>query len=95
MRHRREEIRPRLTHHVHILEMNGESFRLATAKKAQRRTGYAPNPRKQPAMETTAPKTKSVRQLARASRPFSLLMHSRRHLAHFVSAIDTRSRVAE
>ena len=32
----------RLTHHVHILEMNGESFRLATAKKAQRRTGYAP-----------------------------------------------------
>jgi DNA replication protein DnaC len=32
----------RLTHHVHILEMNGESFRLATAKKAQRRTGHAP-----------------------------------------------------
>ncbi len=29
----------RLTHHVHILEMNGESYRLATAKKAQRRTG--------------------------------------------------------
>lgn len=27
----------RLTHHVHILEMNGESFRLATSKKAQRR----------------------------------------------------------
>lgn len=33
----------RLTHHVHILEMNGESFRLATSKKAQRRTGHAPN----------------------------------------------------
>jgi hypothetical protein len=33
----------RLTHHVHILEMNGESFRLATAKKAQRRTGHAPD----------------------------------------------------
>jgi hypothetical protein len=32
----------RLTHHVHILEMNGESFRLATARKAQRRTGRAP-----------------------------------------------------
>ena len=31
----------RLTHHVHILEMNGESFRLATSKKAQRRTGQA------------------------------------------------------
>ena len=29
----------RLTHHVHILEMNGESFRLATSKKAQRRSG--------------------------------------------------------
>jgi len=27
----------RLTHHVHILEMNGESYRLATSKKAQRR----------------------------------------------------------
>ncbi len=26
----------RLTHHVHILEMNGESFRLAASKKAQR-----------------------------------------------------------
>ena len=26
----------RLTHHVHILEMNGESYRLATSKKAQR-----------------------------------------------------------
>ena len=31
----------RLTHHVHILEMNGESYRLATAKKAQRRTDHA------------------------------------------------------
>jgi DNA replication protein DnaC len=27
----------RLTHHVHILEMNGDSFRLATSKRAQRR----------------------------------------------------------
>jgi hypothetical protein len=33
----------RLTHHVHILEMNGESFRLATSKKAQRRTNHASN----------------------------------------------------
>ena len=32
----------RLTHHVHILEMNGESFRLATSKKAQRRSAQAP-----------------------------------------------------
>ncbi len=33
----------RLTHHVHILEMNGDSFRLATSKRAQRRQGEAPN----------------------------------------------------
>ena len=33
----------RLTHHVHILEMNGESFRLATSKKAQRRSAQGPN----------------------------------------------------
>jgi hypothetical protein len=33
----------RLTHHVHILEMNGESFRLNTSKKAQRRQGQALN----------------------------------------------------
>ncbi|NBS35280.1 MAG: ATP-binding protein [Methylocystaceae bacterium] len=33
----------RLTHHVHILEMNGESYRLATAKKAQRRASSAQN----------------------------------------------------
>ena len=32
----------RLTHHVHILEMNGDSLRLATSKKAQRRSGQAP-----------------------------------------------------
>jgi DNA replication protein DnaC len=29
----------RLTHHVHILEINGDSFRLAASKKAQRRSG--------------------------------------------------------
>ena len=34
----------RLTHHVHILEMNGESFRLVTSKKAQRRSGQTLNP---------------------------------------------------
>ena len=28
----------RLTHHVHILEMNGESYRLAASKKTQRRS---------------------------------------------------------
>jgi DNA replication protein DnaC len=37
----------RLTHHVHILEMNGDSYRLATAWKAQRRNADEPsaNPR--------------------------------------------------
>jgi len=33
----------RLTHHVHILEMNGESFRLATSKKSRRRSEQIPN----------------------------------------------------
>jgi IstB-like ATP binding protein len=28
----------RLTHHVHILEMNGENYPLATSKRAQRRS---------------------------------------------------------
>lgn len=32
----------RLTHHVHILEMNGESYRLATSKKRQK---YAEKPK--------------------------------------------------
>jgi DNA replication protein DnaC len=33
----------RLTHYVHILKMNGESFRLVTSKKAQRRSALGPN----------------------------------------------------
>ena len=33
----------RLTHHVHILEMNGENFRLAANKKAHRRQGQKPD----------------------------------------------------
>ena len=28
----------RLTHHVHILEMNGDSYRLKQSKKRQRQT---------------------------------------------------------
>jgi hypothetical protein len=31
----------RLTHHVHILEMNGDSFRLASSRKRQRKRGAA------------------------------------------------------
>jgi DNA replication protein DnaC len=33
----------RLTHHVHILEMNGESYRLAASRKAQRRSAQERN----------------------------------------------------
>ena len=33
----------RLTHHVHILEMNGESYRLATSKQRQRKGNTADN----------------------------------------------------
>ena len=31
----------RLTHHVHILEMNGDSFRLASSRKRQKDKGEA------------------------------------------------------
>ena len=31
----------RLTHHVHILEMNGESYRLAHSKRCRRATSSA------------------------------------------------------
>ena len=34
----------RLTHHVHILEMNGESFRLATARKRARKNNAIAEP---------------------------------------------------
>jgi DNA replication protein DnaC len=32
----------RLTHHVHILEMNGDSFRLAQSKRRSRRARLDP-----------------------------------------------------
>ena len=34
----------RLTHHVHILEMNGDSFRLAHSKRRSRRARLEPSP---------------------------------------------------
>jgi DNA replication protein DnaC len=34
----------RLTHHVHILEMNGDSYRLKHSKKRQSRGSSAPQP---------------------------------------------------
>lgn len=34
----------RLTHHVHILEMNGDSYRLAVAKKQSRKAATMPEP---------------------------------------------------
>ena len=39
----------RLTHHVHILEMNGESYRLAQSKRRQR---TSPSPADPPAEAT-------------------------------------------
>lgn len=44
----------RLTHHVHILEMNGESFRLTASKKAQRRPAQATNVSQKPPIEGDA-----------------------------------------
>jgi DNA replication protein DnaC len=35
----------RLTHHVHILEMNGESYRLAQSKRRRRSTDASPQPK--------------------------------------------------
>jgi DNA replication protein DnaC len=35
----------RLTHHVHILEMNGESYRLAQSKRRSRRSPSNPSAR--------------------------------------------------
>ena len=33
----------RLTHHVHILEMNGESYRLASSKQRQKKSSTSDN----------------------------------------------------
>jgi DNA replication protein DnaC len=38
----------RLTHHVHILEMNGDSYRLKQSKKRQSRSPSAPQPASNP-----------------------------------------------
>jgi IstB-like ATP binding protein len=53
----------RLTDHVHILEMNGESYRVATSKKAQRRSaqGHGQNP-KTPTEGDPAAKCKSAQK---------------------------------
>jgi DNA replication protein DnaC len=37
----------RLTHHVHILEMNGESYRLATSRKRQKQTAQSKSTEKE------------------------------------------------
>jgi DNA replication protein DnaC len=39
----------RLTHHVHILEMNGESYRLAQSKRRRRSAGPPSEPQTPPA----------------------------------------------
>ena len=58
----------RLTHHVHILEMNGESFRLATSRKAQRRPAQGLNTdAKKPRKEPPPPKSDTMpRAVSRA-----------------------------
>src|SRR3712207_9149942 len=45
----------RLTHHVHILEMNGESYRLAQSKR-RRRTAGPPADIGPPAAQQTPPR---------------------------------------
>jgi len=39
----------RLTHHVHILELNGESYRLTQSKRRRRAVNSAAETRPQPA----------------------------------------------
>jgi hypothetical protein len=82
---------------VHILEMNGESYRLATSKKAQRRSAQGAKPKAENA-KRRRPRHRNINRhgstkINRASQPFSSLNPtgtlSRRPLAHFVSAIDT------
>src|SRR6202035_4852014 len=90
----------RLTHHVHILEMNGESYRLAPSKKGQRRSAQGP-PKPENA-KRRRPRHQNINRhgstkINRASQPFSLNPTgtlSRRPLAHFVSAIDTLTEIA-
>jgi DNA replication protein DnaC len=82
----------RLTHHVHILEMNGESYRLATSKKAQRRSAQEKSQNPKTPNEGDFDHYQSTETNAGASQPFSLNPTgtlSRRHLAQFVSGIDS------
>ena len=55
----------RLTHHVHILAMNGESYRLATSKKAQRRPAQGGR------------QTSRIRFTDKVSAPYSTLIKSK------------------
>src|SRR3984893_453518 len=74
--------------------MNGESYRLATSKKAQRRSAQGP-PKPENA-KRRRPRHQNINRhgstkINRASQPFSrnpIGTLSRRPLAHFVSAID-------
>ena len=44
----------RLTHHVHILEMNGDSYRLKQSKQRQRRTRSVETPKTHPRDDAAA-----------------------------------------
>jgi IstB-like ATP binding protein len=88
----------RLTHHVHILEMNGESYRLTTSKKAQRRSAQErsqiPKP---PIEEILPPKHESTwkhKNKSGLQSPFLLTRLGtllRCPLTQFVSAIDSKT----
>jgi hypothetical protein len=61
----------RLTHHVHILEMNGESYRLATSKKAQRRP---PQPRGVPAKSVGGSSKARIRAVTRSGAAYCRML---------------------
>ena len=79
----------RLTYHVNILEMNGESYRLSQSRHliTPCRTG----PQGQCAM-VHAGYLGSARAIALGVPPTGLLL--RRHVAGFVSAVDTQDDLA-
>ena len=61
----------RLTHHVHILEMNGESYRLATSKKAHRRP---PQPRGVPAKSVGGSSKARIRAVTRSGAAYCRML---------------------
>ena len=71
----------RLTHRVHILEMNGESYRLRQSK-----TGVALRPAGSPTDTWTAPHSIPLRTLADAHRSVTLMLNTDRPVVRLCSA---------